>query len=189
MGGGLDASSGLNAEYKEQAGTGQFYSGVTRSMDRRYWCIILAAAGWLTLGNIERPPHKPAALEGVKGVKYHPDCAIPSDASDAAVCASLLQVRVAEQANAIAANNLMWNEIGITAVVFTLAATAWAAVASSRAYAGFKGSERAHVFIEATTAINFLSDGSDAAVRVRIANRGSTVLDNGAAFCSGRSSA
>lgn len=117
-------------------------------MPRSHRSVILAVVGWLILGDVNQSQAQqagasnraaadiavtPTPADKLTAKEYQPECYKPRDGNEASACASLRQAKAAEQANAISTDTLLWNKIGILAVILTLAATAWAAWAAGRA--------------------------------------------------------
>src|SRR5579863_10425991 len=116
-------------------------------MSRGYRLFCIAAIEFLILCDQGQAKHysrgyshqttaKPAVFSDKKELKprdLYDACNQKSDRQDLSICASLREANASEQANAISADGLRWNRIGIFAVIFTLIATACAALAAGRA--------------------------------------------------------
>lgn len=118
-------------------------------MPRGYRHVILAALGFLILGNAHQQSDQPKADKQHKSAdstaqditkrkdehpkSYEAHCAKPADVNEAGVCAAIEQASAARAANNLSAAALWWNKIGVGAVLLTLAFTAWAARAAAKA--------------------------------------------------------
>ena len=164
-------------------------------MLRGYWGVILAAVGWVTLsgaaqhqpdaraayqseGRAQKPAIAPSSDGGQQAkdpAYYRNPCDYPNTREDSDLCA---QWRAANASK----SSLDWQRgpqfaLGIAEAVglaVSIMLSAIAAIAGLKAYSGFKGAERAHVFLKSIHVSGIQDDGSEAEVQVNFWNKGAT---------------
>lgn len=164
-------------------------------MLRGYRSIVLAAFAGLILANGQiqagvhkegsqteqrqanksPPPEATPANQVEHAARYNNPCRYSDTRDDSDLCAQWRAANAAQgQLDWTVGTQFTLDVVGALGLALSLILSAMAAIAGLKAYSGFKGAERAHVFVSGMKAIGFFGDGVERKIGFCFTNRGAT---------------